>query len=155
MFAHKKIGFTLIELLVTMSIIGILLGIGIAKYNEFNRRQILAQAAQELRSNLRFAQDKALAGEKPTGWCTTGSLRGYQVSFDAAGENYLIEAICSVGSPRQVKSVSLPDPVDGPNGTSVLFKVLAQGVADAASFTLTFPDVDSETVTVTATGDIR
>lgn len=149
-------GFTLIELLVTMSIIGILFGIGIAEYNKFNRRQILAQAVQELRNNLRFAQDKALAGEKPTGWCADPEhLRGYQLKFDSTGESYLIEAICSAGSPRQVKTITLPEPVDGPSGTSVLFKVLAQGVAGAASFTLDFSGVGNETVTVTTTGDIR
>lgn len=150
-------GFTLIELLVTMSIIGILFSIGIAKYNEFNRRQILAQTAQELKNNLRFAQDKALAGEKPSGWCADPEhLRGYQLKFDSTGGSYLIEAICSVGSPKQVKTITLPEPVDGPSGTSVLFKVLAQGVDEPASFTLNFSGIsDSETVTVTKEGKIE
>ncbi|HUS59772.1 MAG TPA: type II secretion system protein [Nevskiaceae bacterium] len=147
-------GFTLIELLVTMSIIGILFGIGFAKYNEFNRRQILAQAAQELKNNLRFAQAKALAGEKPSG-CGSTSLSGHRLKFAVDNKNYKIVAVC--GSEVDVKTgLSLGlnvSKVSGPS--SILFKVLAQGVEGAGIITLRFSGVDDETVTVTKTGDIK
>ena len=153
----KKIcpGFTLIELLVTISIIGVLFGIGVAKFNEFNRRQILDQAAQELKSNLRLAQDKALAGEKPTGWCNqpNQTLRGHQLRFGSSSR-YLIEAVCSSGEPQEVKSVVLPSTVTGPNGTSVLFKVLAQGVDGATTITLSGYG-ETRPVMVTTTGEIK
>lgn len=154
---HEKTvhGFTLIELLVVMSIIGILFGIGIAQYMNFNRRQILDQAAQELKSNLRLAQNKALAGEKQSGWCASPNhLRGYQLRFNST-QNYLIEAVCSDGSTRQVKSTALPSSVTKSGSTSVLFKVLAQGVETEASFALSGYGEPPQTVTVTKTGEIR
>lgn len=150
-------GFTLIELLVAMSIVGILFSLGVAKYQQFNRRQILVQAAQELKSNLRLAQDKALAGEKPSGWCSGAdeALKGYRLYF-SSDKNYKTEAVCSNSdvSPNTVKSVNLLGNVTGPSGEDVLFKVLAQGVDAAASFTLSGFG-ETQTITVSVTGEIR
>lgn len=148
-------GFTLIELLVTMSIIGILFGIGFAKYNEFNRRQILAQTAQELKNNLRLAQNKALAGEKPTTGCTT--LDGYQVNFSSGTpDSYTIQAKCSEGPVGTAKTFKLPSTVKFTSPPSpILFKVLAQGVEGASTITLRFSGVGDEAVTVTETGEIK
>ena len=42
-----KQGFTLIELLIVITIMGLLVGVGIASYNEFNRTQTIKQAAQK------------------------------------------------------------------------------------------------------------
>lgn len=149
-------GFTLVELLIAASILGLLTTFGLARFHQFNRRQILAQAAQELKNNLRFAQGKALAGEKPSDWCPSppNYLRGYQLRFNT-NQNYLIEAVCSDGSTQQVKSISLPSPVIKSGSTSVLFKVLAQGVDEEKTFTLSFTGVDDENVTVTKTGEIK
>lgn len=148
-------GFTLIDLLVTMSIMGILFGLGVAKYNEFNRRQILDQAAQGVKSNLRLAQSKASAGEKPPGWCNGPgqALRGYRVFF-SSNTRYLIEAACSNGQFREAGLVDLPSGVTGPGGKSVLFKVLAQGVEKAESVTL-LGFGESRTITITAVGEIK
>ncbi len=150
------LGFTLIELLVVISIIGILFVIGIAQYMNFNRRQILDQAAQELKNNLRFAQGKALAGEKPASWCVDPKhLRGYRLKFNSSG-SYIIEASCSDGNFQLIKSVNLPSSITGPSGTSVLFKVLAQGIEGlTTSFTLSYSGVGSKAVVVTKEGKIE
>jgi len=147
----KISGFTLIELLVVVSIIGILFGVGIAAYNQFNRRQILIQAAKTLKGDLRLAQSMALAGEKPEG--CIGSLNGYQVSF--TGNTYDIRAICP--NAVSVKNVPLPTNVTF-SGTpaAILFKVLAQGT----NVNETQPPITltafggTQTVTVTSSGDI-
>jgi len=124
------IGFTLIELLVVMTIIGILFGIGVAQYTQFNRRQVLEQAAQELKNNLRWAQTKATNGEKPFG-CTV--LDGYGVSFFSGGSNpdtYEIRAVCGGIEQGETKTFSLPSVIKFnplPSPSSLLFKVLAQG----------------------------
>ena len=113
-----------------MTIIGLLFGIGIAQYTQFNRQQILDQAAQELKNNLRLAQTKASSGEKPNG-CTT--LAGYQVSFSSGTDNnpdtYRIQARCEPEGLVGEKSFSLPLMVrfSSPLPSSILFKVLAQG----------------------------
>ena len=155
-------GFTLIELLVTMSIIGILLGIGIAKYNEFNRRQILIQAAQELRNNLRLVQDKALAGEKNCSVCQVGDecgdsddlvLDGWYVSFSSG--SYQIYGSCG-GETFSSKTITLSDRnISIPLPPSAIrFKPVGQGVEGETTITLSGFE-KTETVTVTKTGDIR
>lgn len=144
------LGFTLIELLVAISIIGIIFTIGLAKYNQFNRRQILVQAAREFKSNLRLVQSKALAGEKPTG-CDV--LSGHKLEFINT-QNYKIVAVC--GSDIDVKTgLTLGPNVSKTTGpSSILFKVLAQGPGATETFTLSFPGVDDVVVTVTEGGEI-
>jgi len=144
------LGFTLIELLVAVSVMGIVFSVGVAQYQEFNRRQIVLQAAQDLKSDLRLAQDKALAGEKPSG-CET--LEGYRLSFTSE-KNYKIEAVCSGGVTSEVKSVDLSGNVTGPSGEWVLFKVLAQGVENPGDFYLSGYGRWVEKVAVEAAGNI-
>ena len=144
------LGFTLIELLVAVSVMGIVFSVGVAQYQEFNRRQIVLQAAQDLKSDLRLAQDKALAGEKPSG-CVT--LEGYRLSFTSE-KNYKIEAVCSGGVTSEVKSVDLSGNVTGPSGEWVLFKVLAQGVENPGDFYLSGYGRWVEKVAVEAAGNI-
>ena len=159
-------GFTLIELLVAISIIGILFTIGMAQYRNFNRRQILLQASQDLKNNLRSAQSRALAGEKTASWCDdTGEyLRGYRLRFSSAS-NYLIESVCSDDTVLTIKDFNLPSNVTGENGKTVLFKALGQGVDDEENDLpgLEDPDVsfvitsgsDTKTITVTKLGEIN
>jgi len=167
-FSRVNPGFTLIELLVTISIIGVLFGIGVAKYNEFNRRQILDQAAQELRSNLRLAQDKALAGEKDCssskcggsdGICGTNdanekSLEGWYVSFSA--NNYQIYGKCGVAqfSPQTVDLSGRNITLSSFPSNLVRFKPLAQGVDGATTISLSGYG-ETRPITVTGTGEIK
>lgn len=160
-------GFTLIELLVTMSIIGILFGIGYAKYNEFNRRQILAQAAQELKNNLRFAQDKAMAGEKDCsvgvcggddgkcgtndaneksldGWFLNPGVNDYQV-FGTCGGQVFNSRTINLSN----RGITIPSPP-----SAIHFKPLGQGVEGASTITLSGL-AGTEDVIVTETGEIK
>jgi prepilin-type N-terminal cleavage/methylation domain-containing protein len=150
-----KNGFTLIELLIVISILGIFLSAGLVYYQSFNRRQILTQAAKDLESNLRLAQSRALAGEKPPDWCQTGEekLVGYRLSFNSETE-YQLMAVCSSSEVKITKSVELPPNVTGPQGTSVLFKVLAQG-AEAETDFLLQGFGQEERVTVELSGNIK
>lgn len=147
-------GFTLIELLVTISIIAILFGVGMAQYMRFNRRQIVLQAAQKLKSGLRLAQDKALSGQNPKSWCNGDgeTLRGHRLS--CSGSSFSIEAVCSSNlNPRPVKTESLSSEVTCSG--SALFEVLGRG-AEATSFTISgYGGEFSETITITATGEIK
>lgn len=144
-------GFTLIELLIAISIIGIIFTIGLAGYNQFNRRQILVQAANELKNNLRLTQSKALAGEKPTG-CGITPLSGHKLEFIGT-QNYKIVAVC--GSDIDVKTgLTLGPNVTKTGPSSILFKVLTQGPEATVLFTLSFPGVDDVVVTVTEGGEI-
>jgi len=78
---HKKFlfnpiparGFSLVELLVVLAIMGILATIGLARYNNFNARQQVKNAALELKSNLRKYQTYAISGQKNPNQVTAGS----------------------------------------------------------------------------------
>lgn len=124
-------GFSLIELLISITIFGILVGIGMASYNEFNKTQTLKQAALNLKNDLRVAQNKALSGEKTT----CAQLDGYRVTFSNPQPDqgqYVLAAACAGGSSVNVDSVLLPKNIFfNPLPSSLLFKVLGQGVQTA------------------------
>ena len=84
-----KKGYTLIELILVVSALMLISAFGIGRYNEFNERQNVQQAADSFISNLRLVQAKALAGDKPQG-CTT--LVGWTVEF--ALKSYTMYAEC-------------------------------------------------------------
>lgn len=152
-------GFTLIEMLVVVAIIAFLVSLGISAYNQFNRRQIVTQAALDLKNNLRMAQNKAFSGEKT---CTPGALDGYEVYFSAS--SYYYRAKCG-GDYSPGMTFSLPSTVsitglpDLPSPNPILFKVLGQGTNVNGSTTITltgFNDsTNTQTITVTASGEIK
>lgn len=86
-----KKGFTLIELLIVISILVSLLGMGLASFNTFNRRERLKQAGLTLKSTLRFAQTKSISVDKPASGCT--EFVGMQVRFTAT--SYTVQHLCS------------------------------------------------------------
>ena len=116
-------GFTLIELLIVTAVMGIILMTGLASYNSFNRKRIVREASLDLLNNFRYAQGKALSGEKPT---DCAILAGWKLEFAAGG--YSIKAICTNGE-FGIIPFSFPADISR-NACSdyFLFKVLAQGV---------------------------
>jgi len=160
-----KLGFTLIEVLIVMTIIGIIFGLGMAQYSKFNRSQIVVQAAQELKNNLRFAQNKAIAGEKDCssaecggadGICGTNdvgekTLEGWRVNY-SSGQNYQIYGSCD-GETFRDRSIDLPSGVS-PTPFSILFKPLGRGVVGATTITLSGFG-ETRRVSVSATGEIK
>ncbi len=147
-------GFTLIELLVTITIITLVFTIGLTQYNRFNRRQILVKAKDQLISDLRLAQSKALSAEKPAG-CGANLLSGHKLEF-ISNTNYQITAVCELDI--VVKSgLSLVTGVikqSGPDG--VFFKVLSQGtdISGTANIVL-FGFGQTRTISISSVGEIK
>lgn len=126
-------GFSLIELLVTITIITLVFSIGLTQYNRFNRRQILIKAKDQLISDLRLTQSKALSGEKPSD-CGVDPLSGHKLEF-ISNSDYQITAVCD--SDVVVRSgLSLAEGVEQSGDDEVFFKVLSQGVEVTAQITL-------------------
>jgi len=153
----KQRAFTLIELLIAISIMAILFTIGIAKYNDFNRRQILSQATLELKSNLRLIQDKALSGEKDSS-CIS-ALEGWYISFPT-DHSYKIYGQCG-----DTEFPIPPTTIDllkkhikiGLSGTLknyVKFKPLGHGSEEEVTITLEAFGTSSQIV-VTKVGEIK
>lgn len=128
-------GFSLIELLISISIIAMLVYGVISGYERYSVRQKLQQTSQNFINDLRFAENQALSGVKPSG-CTI--LTGYQVSFTQ--NTYTTRAKCSPeGLVGTISSVSLPtgltfDPVP----SSIIFGVLTGGISSSVSIYLKY-----------------
>jgi prepilin-type N-terminal cleavage/methylation domain-containing protein len=131
-----QVGFTLIELLVVISIIGILTAITIPQLTAFNRRQILKNAAAEVKNNLRFAQNKAFAAEVDTNICNVPNaqaLRGWYFSVDST-TSYSISGLCAnpdTGLTFGTRSFQLPQGLTISMSPSayILFEPLSKGVS--------------------------
>lgn len=116
-------GYTLIELLVVISIISFLFTIGVVSYRNFNRRQLVNQAALKIAEGLRMAQSLARNNQKTC----SGVLEGYK--FVVSGLNFEIQECCS-GSCNEVKEEQITSSSEISLGgfTEVKFKILRQGI---------------------------
>ena len=149
-------GYTLVELLVSVTIIGLVFGVGYVAFRSFSQRQILDGAARDLRGQLRLAQEQALAGKKTVD--CTGTLTGYQLNI-TSGVSYDLEVYCTNGS-FPVKSVDLPTGLslqtDSPVNP-ILFKVLGEGTnLPVSSINITITGFGlTQSVVVNKTGNIE
>lgn len=101
----SKHGFTLVELLIVIAIFLTILGLGIASFNSFNRRERLKQTALNFKAFLRLSQTKAISAQKPSSDCTT--YAGVRVSFSA--NTYSAQHSCTPeGVTGEIDSVTLP-----------------------------------------------
>jgi prepilin-type N-terminal cleavage/methylation domain-containing protein len=127
MKTKSKAGFTLVELLMATAVIGLLLTIGLASYVDYNRKRRVRESALDLLNNLRFAQEKALSGEKPSsGSCSV--LDGWKLEF-ISNEEYCVQAVCSGVGVGDTRSYQFEEGVSKTSGSNAfLFRVLALGV---------------------------
>jgi len=151
-------GFTLIELLITISIIGLLFSLGIARYTDFNRRQSFDQAVLEFKGNLRLAQQKALSGEKDSD-CDF-NLDGWVLVY-VSEDGYQIHGKCGASDSFGVRSFTLPSGVTFTSSfPPITFRVLGYGpkwdTDVAAAWIIGLTDLDRiETIEVTKSGEIK
>lgn len=153
-------GFTLIELLITLTILGLIGAVGLASLVNYSRQQLLVTAGRELRTNLRLAQNKATAQEKPPSGCL--QLVGYRLRFIDT-TSYNICRVCTDGvvtncTDLYTQAIKLPTQITNPRGSNdlVTFLVGASGGVDvAATFNLTSGFGGSDLVQVTSTGVIK
>lgn len=129
-------GFSLIEIIVVVGVISILMGTSIAGYRQFNERQKLIAAGQQMKNIIRDAQSRAYTGEINCSSCgctptspgynpSSSYLSGWRVDF--GGKK--VEGVCANTTPFTTKTfssyslssdVTLTQPVGVPTG--VLFK---------------------------------
>lgn len=73
-FFNRQLGFTIIELLVAVAIIAVLTTIGIASYANFNQKKVVDSVTEEIKTNLRLIQSKAVNNEKSCNQCQGADL---------------------------------------------------------------------------------
>lgn len=163
-------GFTFIEIMVTTAIAIFLFTGVISAYNTFTETSRLRQAALNIKSDLRIAQNKAIAGEKPLNLkdlgLTCDQLLGYQLSFSNIFQpdgsyrgRYTVQAKCNPDQPQaSVTTTDLPSGISfGPAAVPgpILFQVLTQGVDSDSDITIALKGGSkSYTITVTPQGTI-
>ncbi len=118
-------GFTLVELLVVLAIISILTFITLGSFNNFQQRQEVRFAAEELKSNLRKYQNYAVSGQKNPTLLPAGNgcnpptvdpnnqnfqMTNYTVHFDLAASppEYWAELVCD-NATVELRRIQLPD----------------------------------------------
>ncbi len=129
-------GFTLIELVVAFGILLLVAGGVLTSYNNFNDTQKVKQAGATLRTNLRSAQARAIAGLKPQSGCS--QLDGYDVGISTS--QYYYQARCTPeGLAGEIVTVILPTGVtiSSPPALPIRFNVLSGGVTNATTITIT------------------
>jgi prepilin-type N-terminal cleavage/methylation domain-containing protein len=97
-------GFTIIELIITVVIAGVLAGIGISYFNSENRQGKLRNAAIELRTNLRYAQNMASSSINE---CSLGSSE-YTYVYLPSNTSYRVSQSCTLGGTHSGKTYNLP-----------------------------------------------
>lgn len=126
-------GFSLIEMMVVITIMALVLGGGIAGYMNFNDKQTVLEATNQLKTYLGKAQSQAKTGKKIS--CVT-PLIGYRVNI-SAGSPYTvnIEERCYDGSDDGIagtaESYPLPSGVTVSSNLDVMYKVLHGGIIGA------------------------
>lgn len=85
-------GFTLLELLVVISIMAILTVIAVPSFNEYSKNQKLNDAANNLQSVLRQAQNNAQTGTVCTIGGNTYTASSWKIIFNAS--NYSVSPVC-------------------------------------------------------------
>lgn len=163
--SRRSRGYTLIEILVGLSIVGLIFGIGFIGSREFSRRQVLLGVARQMRGDLRFAQELALAGKKPAVCAAGDALDGFYFVVIPSG-SYEVRAVCGATVSLE-KAVTLPTGItlsglvpDLTPSNTLLFKILGQGTNIAAGgiTTITLTQAitgNTHVITVTAGGEIR
>lgn len=138
-------GFTLIELSIVLGIIGILAGVGINSSLQYNRTQIVDNAAKDFANTLQVAKTRAFNLTRPTTGTCTGSLIKYQVSV--GDDQYTLQAVCTSSTVNIGTAKILPSNVDvteSPNMSPIGFPVLngsvifGNGTTGATSATYTY-----------------
>lgn len=162
----KGYGYTFVELLVVIATMVILFGVGYANLRDYQKRQYLESARRMVVSDLKLAQEYALAGKG----CT--SVLEYYSFIIPSPSSYNIRVKCDNSpQPQLVKEVNMPQgiqisgfaPPPNLNDTDLRFYPLGKGtniVRDAVvSITLTFEPGSfssfSTIITVTPGGTIK
>lgn len=143
--APKAGGFTLIELMVVISIVLIVGTYGLLAYRDFGRRQVVTQAAEQVRTVLVRTRQRALSGERPTG--CSGPLSAYQFTYTNNQATYSVGPICQTSPSPETASLDPEHPSSpsvvfiqsgsSPCPTSFKFNVLGNGTSLSSDCTIT------------------
>ena len=150
LFALRK-GYTLIELLIVIAIFGITISIVTASYLTFERSQRFKNAATQLKSDIRYAQNKALTGDKSQPACLASNkvLVGWYVSLSpeaGASGGYSIYSDCQNSDNMQETVEALaPNPRTLPRDVTIC-DVTDSGISKSSGISVFFQTISPQAV---------
>lgn len=149
----KHDGFTLIELLVTITILGLMLGAGVAQYGRFNQRQQLQQGTENFISYLKEVRKLAMTSSTPAaGVCANpGTVNVYALTQNG-DSGVELSIVCDLGNHVwQGKEFSLPGDVEFVTFPSTFEFEAFSGELTVATQTIeiTHPDLSVSNTSVT------
>jgi len=130
----KKTGFTVIEILLTVSIIAILTSVGMVNYTRNYRITALKNAAEEIATGFRLAQQKSMSQEQGVAWGVhLNNADGANPYFDVFFNAYAPENI--IHHYRLPDTVGISNPVEG-SGFTMSFAKLTGLPSTSTAITL-------------------
>ena len=133
-------GFTLIELITVVALMAFLSIVGIVAYRDYNQRQSLEAAAQDLATTIQLAKSRSISQVQPSECAEvpSKSLDGYRINIpDLNQPEYTLSAICEEVA-YDIKTFKLPRGIefDGATtispgitlGSGVFFPIITLGV---------------------------
>lgn len=132
--SSKRSGYTLIEIVVSVGILVLMLGGGIAAFIQFQEKQAIVAAINDLKVQLRVAQTRARTGDTPE---ECDRLQSYAVRTSTTNgvTEVSMLAICDSGEIVR-KEQDLLSGVTLASDVDVRFLTLHGGVSGAATITL-------------------
>ncbi len=137
-----NLGFTLIELLATFTLISIVSGLGFASFMSYSRRQVVVQAAADLKQIIDLARSNALSRVKPATCNMNEGLSNYKINFclnsacQTSQVDYEMSATCAgleeVQTTRKLpQNVTFSNVSGSPNCAALTFDVITKAVSGA------------------------
>jgi type II secretory pathway pseudopilin PulG len=130
----KQSGYTLIEIVVSVGILVLMLGGGIAAFIQFQEKQAIVAATNDLKVQLRVAQTRARTGDTPD---DCDRLQSYAVRTNTSNgvTQMTMLAMCNSGEIVR-KEQDLLSGVTLANDIDIRFLTLHGGVSGAATINL-------------------
>lgn len=157
MNTRYSFGFTLIELLITVVIIALLTGLTIPYFQDFSKRQELQRGVEQVRTDLRTVQNRAVSGvdrkvdtTEYFWWGISFTLESGTYEF-CQGEDESAPACDLVVRERDLPGADL----EVVAGRAIWFKMITGEVRNAGAITIGDSSGETASVTVSAGGRIE
>lgn len=166
LFMIRSKGFTLLELIIVVALLSSLSIAGVVAYRDYNQRQSLQVAADDLAQVIKLAKSRAISQIQPSD-CSIGglSLDGYRINIPSLSQpEYKISAICQ-GNPYDTKSFRLPKGIDFDSATNIIigeieesgifFSIITLGAQGSGDIVLKGQGNKKVKISVDSVGTIR
>ena len=120
-------GFTLIELLIVIALLAVITGASLPSYIGYQKNQTITQAIKQVKSDLRFAQRRAVSSLEGKAWglhFTTTSAHQYNLFSCDPSSNYLNYVYSNITTCQSREIIQLNPSINLTGSYDIVFDVL-------------------------------